>query len=83
MGFNAIRVPCSWNQYLEADGITIKPDWMKRVKEVVDYCMNADMYTIINIHWDGGWMEGSCDASMIPPIPLQEWKQKYINYGHR
>lgn len=64
-GFNAIRVPCSWNQYLEADGITIKPDWMNRVKEVVDYCMNADMYTIINIHWDGGWMEGSCDASMM------------------
>ena len=60
-GFNAIRVPCSWNQYLEADGITIKPWWMNRVKEVIDYCMNADLYTIL-IGIKDGWK----NPAMLP-----------------
>lgn len=65
LGFNAVRIPCSWNQYLEADSITISPDWMNEVKKVVDFCMNADMYAFLNIHWDGGWMENHCDASKM------------------
>lgn len=64
MGFTAIRIPCSWNQYLEADGITVQASWMARVKEVVDYCINADLHIILNVHWDGGWMEEHCDASV-------------------
>ena len=50
MGFNAVRIPCSWNQYLEADGITIQPSWMARVTEVVDYCMNAGICTSCSDH---------------------------------
>ncbi|MCL1615600.1 cellulase family glycosylhydrolase [Bacteroides sp. ET71] len=64
MGFNAVRIPCSWNQYLEADGITIQPSWMARVTEVVDYCMNAGMYAILNIHWDGGWVDDHINAAV-------------------
>lgn len=64
IGFTAIRIPCSWNQYLEADGITVQASWMARVKEVVDYCINADLHIILNVHWDGGWMEEHCDASV-------------------
>lgn len=30
---------------------------MKRVKEVVDYCIKDGLYVIINQHWDGGWIE--------------------------
>ena len=78
-GFNAIRVPCSWNQYLEADGITIKPSWMNRVKEVIDYCMNADLYTILNIHWDQGWMENHCNASMETPESIAQIESKVYN----
>jgi len=57
-GFNAIRIPCSWNQYL-ANSTTaqIKTEWLNRVKEVVQYCVDNDMYVIVNIHWDGGWLE--------------------------
>ncbi|MGL2999974.1 cellulase family glycosylhydrolase [Flavobacterium sp. RSSB_23] len=60
-GFNAIRIPCSWNQYL-ANSTTaeIKADWLARVKEVVQYCVDNDMYVIVNIHWDGGWLENNC-----------------------
>lgn len=59
-GFNAIRIPCSWNQNL-ANSTTaqIKQEWLDRVKEVVQYCVDNDMYVIVNIHWDGGWLENN------------------------
>ncbi|MHC0446656.1 cellulase family glycosylhydrolase [Flavobacterium sp. 3-218] len=59
-GFNAIRIPCSWNQNLEnAATAKIKTDWLNRVKEVVQYCVDNDMYVVVNIHWDGGWLENN------------------------
>jgi len=57
-GFNAVRLPCAWSGYIEdATTYRIKDSWLARVKEVVDYCVANDMYVIINIHWDGGWLE--------------------------
>lgn len=58
-GFNAVRIPCNWsNGYLSDEAnYTIKESWLARVKEVVDYCVGNDMYAIINIHYDGGWLE--------------------------
>ncbi|MCG6186154.1 cellulase family glycosylhydrolase [Maribellus maritimus] len=60
-GFNAVRIPCSWDQYLEEQTTyKIQESWLTRVKEVVDYCIENDMFAILNIHWDGGWMENNC-----------------------
>jgi endoglucanase len=59
-GFNAIRIPCSWNQYANATTAQINATWLARVKEVVQYCVDNDMYVIVNIHWDGGWLEENC-----------------------
>lgn len=59
-GFNAVRIPCAWDQYIEnADTYQIKAAWLARVKEVVDYCLDNDMYAILNIHWDNGWLENN------------------------
>ncbi|PWB23343.1 cellulase family glycosylhydrolase [Flavobacterium sp. HTF] len=59
-GFNAIRIPCSWNQYLSNAGkAEISTTWLNRVKEVVQYCVDNDMYVIVNIHWDNGWLENN------------------------
>lgn len=52
-GFNAIRIPITWEEHVDSKG-TVDKKWMARVKEVVDYAMNADMYCIINIHHDAG-----------------------------
>ncbi len=61
LGFNAIRIPCSWNQYIEnAETYQIRESWLDRVNEVVGYCVANDMYAIVNIHWDGGWLENNC-----------------------
>lgn len=62
-GFNAIRIPCSWNQYANSTTAQISATWLARVKEVVQYCVDNDMYVIVNIHWDGGWLEENCTAA--------------------
>ncbi|MCQ2216349.1 MAG: cellulase family glycosylhydrolase [Bacteroidales bacterium] len=61
-GFNAMRIPTRWYNHSEealsikeartAKDITIKDRWLKRVKEVVDYCIDNDMYVILNSHHD-------------------------------
>ncbi len=51
-GYNTVRVPVTWNGYINAD-YSIKEEWIKRVQEIVDYCVEQDMYCIINIHHDG------------------------------
>ncbi len=61
LGFNAIRIPCAWDQYIEnAATYQIRESWLDRVNEVVGYCVANDMYAIVNIHWDGGWLENNC-----------------------
>ena len=78
-GFNAIRIPCSWNQNLaNATTAQIKADWLARVKEVVQYCVDNNMYVIVNIHWDGGWLENNCtEASKVANNAKQKafWEQ--------
>lgn len=54
-GFNSVRIPVAWSQYVDADN-NISPAWLARVKQVVDYARNAGLYAMINIHWDGGWL---------------------------
>lgn len=55
-GFNTVRIPVAWSNMMSKDGkYTIDPNYIKRVKEAVDYAINADMYVILNDHYDGGW----------------------------
>jgi endoglucanase len=56
-GFNSVRIPVSWSHMI-ADETTyeISEQWKQRVAEVVNYVLKNEMYAIINIHWDGGWM---------------------------
>src|SRR4029078_11413256 len=56
-GFNAIRIPVSWNCHITDGTTNIPAAWMTRVKKVVDMALWQNMYVIINIHWDGGWLQ--------------------------
>ena len=50
-GFNTIRIPVFWGNMMANDGTyTISDAYIKRVKEIVDYCRNAGVYAVINIH---------------------------------
>ena len=55
-GFDTIRIPVAWSDFSDASNYTIDPTWLNRVEEVVNYALNADMYVIMNEHWDGGWL---------------------------
>lgn len=54
-GFKTVRIPVAWSQYADANN-NISATWLARVKQVVDYARKAGLYVVINIHWDGGWM---------------------------
>lgn len=52
-GFNAVRIPITWFEKMNTKG-TVSKRWFSRVKEVVDYVLDEDMYCIINVHHDAG-----------------------------
>lgn len=57
-GFNTIRIPVSWGNHAtryrksSGEGYVIDEEWMNRVKEVVNYAYDEDMFVILNIHHD-------------------------------
>lgn len=54
-GFNVLRVPVSWGKQMD-ENYKIDPDWMARVKEVVDYGIDNGMYVILNTHHEEWYM---------------------------
>lgn len=89
-GFQAVRIPCAWNQYLENNAANqIKASWIARVKEVVDYCIANELYAILNIHWDGGWLENQIPDGYSEEVDAKQhafWTQialAFRDYGQR
>ena len=77
-GFNAIRLPVAWNQNADQTTAAISATWLNRVKQVVQYCVDNDMYVIVNTHWDGGWLEENCtEAKKVANNAKQKafWEQ--------
>ena len=64
-GFDTLRIPVAWTNAMafETGDYTIGKEYLDRVEEIVGYAIDADMYVIVNDHWDGGWwgMFGSAD----------------------
>ena len=56
-GFHAVRIPVAWSNFMDTTTYTISPALMTRVEQVVNYVLSDSMYAIVNIHWDGGWMQ--------------------------
>ena len=51
-GIKTIRIPVSWSRHIVDNNYTIAPAWMNRVKEIVDWAIEDDMYVVLNIHHD-------------------------------
>ena len=51
-GFKTIRIPVTWHNHLIDQRYTIDPNWMNRVKTVVDWCIKKGLYVILNVHHD-------------------------------
>lgn len=78
-GFNSIRLPVAWDVYVtNVETAEIDPNWLDRVKEVVQYCIDNDMYVLLNIHWDGGWLERNCTPAKKDEVNAKQkayWEQ--------
>lgn len=51
-GIKTIRIPVSWSNHFIDGNYTIDPAWMARVKEIVNWAIEADMYVVLNTHHD-------------------------------
>jgi endoglucanase len=53
LGFGHVRMPINWtssNRTSENAPYTIDPDFLNRIKEVVDATLNEKLYVVINMH---------------------------------
>ena len=51
-GFKSVRIPVTWHNHLIDNNYTIDPEWMSRVKTVVDWAIDSGFYVILNTHHD-------------------------------
>lgn len=78
-GFNAIRVPTTWERQIGDDG-TISADWMSRVQQIVDYAYDLDMYVILNMHHEE-WYQPYADKEEEISAKLSScWTQIAENF---
>ncbi|HCF82505.1 MAG TPA: glycoside hydrolase family 5, partial [Ruminococcaceae bacterium] len=71
-GFNAVRIPVSWHNHV-SDNYSISEKWLSRVNEVVDWCLERDMFVILNIHHDNS------TSFMFPTNQYLEQSKNYIS----
>ncbi|HIR88932.1 MAG TPA: glycoside hydrolase family 5 protein [Candidatus Fimimorpha faecalis] len=88
-GFNAIRIPVTYYDHVNAEGI-IDFKWLDRIEEVVNYVLNNGMYCIINLHHDTGnnaWIKADMDTIDENASRVQNlWAQiaeKFIQYDQK
>ena len=83
-GFDTIRIPVAWTNGMnfEEGDYTIDERLMSRVETIVNYALDADMYVIVNDHWDGGWwgMFGAEDTA-VREQALEMYKSMWSQIG--
>jgi endoglucanase len=62
-----VRLPVAWDTYADKGRIT--PKQFQRIDEVVGWILDAGMFCVLNIHWDGGWIDSG-------------WKERYPDTYH-
>lgn len=89
-GFDTLRVPVAWTNamHYEDGDYTIDQSYLDRVGEIIDYAINADMFVIVNDHWDGGWwgMFGSATEAtreMAMEMYIEMWTQIATEYADK
>jgi len=80
LGFKTVRLPVAWDTFA-VDG-RIQPDKLSRVSEVVDWITGAGMFCVLNIHWDGGWIDSDKKESFPKTYATfsAEAEKKYRSY---
>jgi aryl-phospho-beta-D-glucosidase BglC (GH1 family) len=77
-GFDAVRLPAAWDQYANQTTAKIDDAWLDRIKTVIQYCVDAGLYVLLNIHWDGGWLENNVSVDKQDAVAAKQkafWEQ--------
>ena len=79
-GFNSVRIPCGWvwTHLSDPAKAKIDPAWLNRVKEVVGWCVENDMYVVLNAHADNGWLDNNINKAKQESINAMQkaiWEQ--------
>ncbi len=74
-GFKTVRLPVSWAHWIDANN-QINPGYLQAVQTVVDWCMDEDMYVILNVHHDSG----AADTSWIRNAAT-DWDGTTVKYA--
>ena len=80
LGFKTVRVPVAWDTY--ARNGQIDAGKIARVGEVVDWITAAGMFCVVNIHWDGGWIDSSAKEKFPKTYATfsAEAETKFVSY---
>lgn len=81
-GFNLIRIPTTWEKhFIEGDDYKIDEEWMKRVKEIVNYAFDNEMYVILNCHHETEWIKPTmAEVDSVLPKFKAMWAQIAENF---
>lgn len=85
-GMQIIRIGVTWGPHMgSAPDYKINPEWMARVKEVVDYAINAGMYVILNtmseeVYWYSPTKRGYYESSYIQSKVWSQIGQAFADY---
>ena len=60
-GFGVMRLPVAWSNMMGRPVYHRSPTMPKRVKEVLNWALDSDLYVILNIHYDNGWFSYFAD----------------------
>lgn len=78
-GFKTVRIPVAWKQHADASD-TISAAWLARVAQVVGFAQKAGLYVMINIHWDGGWMQPTYAAQAMANTRITRFWTQIANH---
>lgn len=71
-GFKSMRLNASWEYHLDSNGYIKKP-YIRRVKQILDYAINAGLYVILDHHHT---IENANGIGTTDPIPTNELRAK-------
>lgn len=55
-GYSSIRIPCTWAKHMDkGNNYAVDPEFFERMKEVIDWCYEDDLFVILNVHHEG-WL---------------------------
>ena len=85
-GFKSVRIPIAWSQYASPDHV-FQDQWMSEVERTVKLARDAGLVVMINVHWDGGWLQPSYKNRDAEILKFKKfWSQiatKFKNFDER